>query len=131
MVVIVVVALLIFGPGKIPEIARAISRAYREFAKVRRQVDDTLTDLREEIDLKLEGEESAAPQLRKPAGTRVAARGEPDAESFRSLDQQGSAGQDSSTLEVPEEDDYLAGRGQDKESPATDAGQGEEEARRQ
>ena len=40
MVVILLVAVLIFGAAKIPEIARSLGKAGREFKKARKEVAD-------------------------------------------------------------------------------------------
>jgi Sec-independent protein translocase protein TatA len=92
--VVVLCALLVFGPGKIPEIARAIKTAYRELTRVRIKVDETLTELRQEMDLNLD-----APEHR-PALTNAAGDGD------RQLPPAVKTG--AQTLPVPEEDDYMA-----------------------
>lgn len=52
-VVILIVALLIFGPGKIPEIGRQLGRGLRAFRRV-------TTDLTKEFTKALDAEEKAA-----------------------------------------------------------------------
>lgn len=95
--VIVVVILLIFGPSKIPEVARLLGRFYRELTRVKRQVDDTIADLRQEIDLNLdEPQHTPPPPIRPPAGQRVPQSGAEPAPPGRQI-----------TLAVPEADDYL------------------------
>jgi Sec-independent protein translocase protein TatA len=91
----VLAALLVFGPNKIPEIARALKAAYREFNRVRTKVDETLTGLRQEIDLNFD-DVDAAPAL-KPAANSLGAPQYPQA-----------AQPDGPPLPVPEADDYLA-----------------------
>jgi len=45
---IFVVALIVFGPGKLPEIGRGMGKAIREFKKASREVTDQLTAALEE-----------------------------------------------------------------------------------
>lgn len=95
-VVIIIVALIIFGPHKLPEIARTVSRAYKEWTKVRGQVDDTISDLKREINIKARLEEEIAPAFRTAE---------------RSLDTGAAASRPAelaAPLAVPEADDYLA-----------------------
>lgn len=61
MVVIVIVALLVFGPSRLPEIARTIKRGLQEWNKVKGQVDDTISELKHEIDLKSQVEDPLKP----------------------------------------------------------------------
>jgi TatA/E family protein of Tat protein translocase len=42
LLVVLVVALLVFGPAKLPEIGRQVGRGLREFRKVRDSFDDDL-----------------------------------------------------------------------------------------
>src|SRR5438067_1744524 len=92
LVVIVLLALLVLGPDKLPQLARAAARAYREFMRVRAQVDSHLDELKRELKLDLD----APPKVAPPAGQRMP------------LDQL-HAQEDSAPelLPVPEEDDYL------------------------
>lgn len=106
-VVIVIVALIIFGPNKLPEIARTVSRAYKEWTKVKGQVDDTISDLRREINVKAQIEDELAPVFR------------PD-ERSRALHKPGSHGE-GEALPVPEADDYLSGAGESTDSAAVGA----------
>jgi sec-independent protein translocase protein TatB len=53
-IVIVVVALLVFGPSKLPEIARVVKAAYQEFRKLNQQVSKTVNEIRQDIDLNLD-----------------------------------------------------------------------------
>lgn len=87
---IALVALLVFGPQRIPEIARNIKHGYDEWRKVRSRVDETLSELRQQIDLKLDPAGEAAPSApvrQSPAPPVETAPTE---------------------LPVPSEDDYLA-----------------------
>jgi sec-independent protein translocase protein TatA len=50
LLVILLVALLIFGSKRMPEIGRAIGRGIREFNRARQEVTDTLTRMTEEVE---------------------------------------------------------------------------------
>ncbi len=43
MMLVLVLALIVFGPGKLPEIARGMGRAVREFQKATSQITEELT----------------------------------------------------------------------------------------
>lgn len=53
LMVLFVIALLIFGPRKLPEIARSVGQAMREFKKageeVTRSIEEPVDDLRERL----------------------------------------------------------------------------------
>lgn len=74
LLVIALVAILVFGPGRIPEVMRSISSAYRELTRLRRRVDDTVAELRQEIDLKSGVYDDLSQSLRPPSGARVSAK---------------------------------------------------------
>lgn len=42
MIIVAVVALFVFGPGKLPEVARAVGKGLREFRKAMQDVADDL-----------------------------------------------------------------------------------------
>ncbi len=52
--VLIIIALLIFGPRKLPEIARSVGQAMREFKKageeVTRSFEEPLDELRDDLD---------------------------------------------------------------------------------
>jgi TatA/E family protein of Tat protein translocase len=52
--VLLIIALLIFGPRKLPEIARSVGQAMREFKKageeVTRSFEEPLDELRDDLD---------------------------------------------------------------------------------
>ena len=50
LLVILLVALLIFGSKRMPEIGRAIGRGMREFNRARQEVTDTLTRMTDEAE---------------------------------------------------------------------------------
>lgn len=92
LLVIVFVALLVFGPSRLPEIARTVKRGYQEWARLRNQMDSTISEIRHEIDLKADLDLDNPKQLIPPEGTAHQQRG------ARAADR----------LSVPEQDDYLA-----------------------
>lgn len=59
--VLFVIALLIFGPRKLPEIARSVGQAMREFKKageeVTRSLEEPVNDLRDRIQQTIEFDE--------------------------------------------------------------------------
>jgi sec-independent protein translocase protein TatA len=63
--IILAIALVVFGPKKLPEIGRGIGSALREFNKAR-------NDLMETINSEMEREEAPAPQHTVPAMAAVA-----------------------------------------------------------
>ena len=50
--VILVIALLVFGPNKMPEIARQVGRGMREFRRVQQHLSGELRDVVSEFDTK-------------------------------------------------------------------------------
>ncbi|MEZ5338003.1 MAG: twin-arginine translocase TatA/TatE family subunit [bacterium] len=102
---IALIALLLFGPSRLPDLARSLAKGYREFLKFRQQMNDAVDDLRADIDLDLEEKPSSAPQIRQPSGTRVSAAGDDYLDAPEELIE----------LEVPAEDDYLAAAPDDGE----------------
>ena len=48
--IILVVALVIFGPQKLPEMGRSLGKAIREFKSVGTEIQDELTKAADEID---------------------------------------------------------------------------------
>jgi len=55
LILVLVVALIVLGPRRLPELARSIGRGLREFQKAADDVKDSLTrDLREEPEVPLE-----------------------------------------------------------------------------
>jgi sec-independent protein translocase protein TatA len=49
--VILVVALLVFGPNKMPELGRQLARGVREFRKIQQHLSSELHDVVSELDL--------------------------------------------------------------------------------
>ncbi len=59
LLVILVVALIVIGPKKLPDIAKALGRAYREFVRASNELRDTITVDLEEEEEKEGGEEAS------------------------------------------------------------------------
>ena len=78
LLVIALVALLVFGPGRIPEVARAIAGAYRELMRLRSQVDDTVGELRRDLDLNVDPLELMGPGTKPLLGPRPRAQSPAD-----------------------------------------------------
>jgi Tat protein translocase TatB subunit len=98
LLVIALVALVLLGPERLPPLARAFARGYREFMKVRRQVDDTLTDLKKDMKLDLD----EAPAVRPPVGRRV------PLDQLHAVELEERERRAAEALPVAEGDDYLA-----------------------
>lgn len=49
MIIILVLALLLFGPKKLPELARALGEAAREYHKAAREFDKETEELRKTV----------------------------------------------------------------------------------
>lgn len=95
---IALVALLVFGPDRIPGLARSLARGYRELTRLKRQVSVSVDEIKKDLDLELELEDELTglpdPRqlLREPGAPRVDSTGAAHAP----------------LLPVPPEDDYLA-----------------------
>jgi Sec-independent protein translocase protein TatA len=105
LVIIAIIAVILLGPERIPQVARGLARAYRELTKVRRQVDTTIGELKSE--LKLDELELDEPELKPPPGKRV------PLDQLHAMDdilkpEEGRPSSSPEPLEVPPEDDYLA-----------------------
>lgn len=44
LVIILVVALIIFGPGKLPELGKSLGKGIREFRSATREIKETVSD---------------------------------------------------------------------------------------
>jgi sec-independent protein translocase protein TatA len=42
LILILVIALIVFGPGKLPDVGRALGKTIREFKKASREIQDDL-----------------------------------------------------------------------------------------
>lgn len=59
LIIILAVALIVFGPRKLPEIGRSIGEGLRELRKASRGIMDTLDSVNDDLDLKKETEDNA------------------------------------------------------------------------
>jgi sec-independent protein translocase protein TatA len=70
--VILVVALIVFGPNKMPEIGRQVARGVREFRRVQQHLNRELQDVVSELDPTAPGgSDGVAPNGAKPGGDPV------------------------------------------------------------
>ena len=67
LVVILLLALIVFGPGKLPEVGRALGRTINEFRRVSRQVEEDINA------------EPRRPERARPADSQDGASGAPPA----------------------------------------------------
>jgi sec-independent protein translocase protein TatB len=116
-ITIVLVATLLLGPEKIPEVARWLAKGYRELARLRQHVGSTFDDVKRDLKIdpvlldplaedKPRGGETGL--IRPPAGERATSGGRavpPPAPS--ALADDGSGRFLFQSLAVPAEDDYL------------------------
>lgn len=104
LLVIAFVALLVFGPQRIPELARAAARGYRELMKLRRTVDSAIDDVKRDLDLDAELKQlDSGGLLRAPQEERSSAR----ASSLPRPAESPGPANEAPRLPVPAEDDYL------------------------
>jgi sec-independent protein translocase protein TatA len=81
--VILVIALLVFGPDKMPEIARQVGRGFREFKRVQNHLKAELRDVVSEFDSADDTKETGTPV---PAATGDPVPGFPTAASATAVD---------------------------------------------
>ena len=60
--VVLVIALLVFGPNKMPEIAKQVGKGFREFRRVQQHLQSELRDVVSEFDTP-----SSTPSVEQPA----------------------------------------------------------------
>jgi sec-independent protein translocase protein TatA len=77
LMIIFVIALIIFGPRKLPELGRSLGRSLSEFKKASNELRSTLE---EEIRIEEQKEASAKAQAASPAPGPTVARGTSDEE---------------------------------------------------
>ena len=68
-VVILIVALIVFGPGKLPEVGRAIGKGLREFRKAQAALSQTLNSIDEPE--KKSGDEKSATVTQTPVAEKI------------------------------------------------------------
>lgn len=63
LIIILVLALIIFGPGKLPEVGKAIGRSIREFKAASSAVDDNIKEVTSTVNAAVQGpvQETARP----------------------------------------------------------------------
>ncbi len=74
LVAIILIALLVLGPERIPGVARSLARLYKEFTKVRKQADSAVQDIKKELKLDealLDDDADESPRIRPPQGERA------------------------------------------------------------
>ncbi len=98
MILILAIALIVIGPKKLPDLAKSLGRAMREFKKatnefketmqidnelseVKKAFDDINEDVKETIDLKLEPEKKAVDKTE----TDAEKKGGPESDDFENL----------------------------------------------
>ncbi|HMG27598.1 MAG TPA: twin-arginine translocase TatA/TatE family subunit [Acidimicrobiia bacterium] len=71
--VVLVVALVVFGPSKLPELGRQVGRGYREFRKFQQGIRDDIEDaFRDDEGHGSDGADDAPRQLEPPPPDRSA-----------------------------------------------------------
>ena len=60
LVLILLIVLIIFGVGKLPQIGGALGSAIRDFRKAQKEIDDTIDEVKGDIDNAKEDIEGAA-----------------------------------------------------------------------
>ncbi len=72
-IVILIVALLLFGPSKLPEVARSIGKTLDEFRKMADDVKETIREemTKIEVDLSTEDKEDTTPQEKEKSSSHV------------------------------------------------------------
>ena len=64
LILILLIVLIIFGVGKLPQIGSALGTAIRDFRKAQKEIDDTIDEVKDDIDkasrLEEEDEEAVA-----------------------------------------------------------------------
>ena len=64
LVIIFVIALIIFGPRKLPELGKSLGRSLNDFPRASNELKSTLVD-----EIRVEEQRSATPAAPKPAST--------------------------------------------------------------
>ncbi len=59
LIIILIIALVIFGPGKLPELGAGLGRALREFQKASREIQNQIDITETEADAKGENEKGS------------------------------------------------------------------------
>lgn len=54
LILVLLIVLIIFGVGKLPEIGGALGRAIRDFRKAQKEIDNTIEEVKSDLDAKEE-----------------------------------------------------------------------------
>jgi TatA/E family protein of Tat protein translocase len=73
LIIIFVIALIIFGPRKLPELGRSLGRSLSEFKKASNELRSTL-----EEEIRIEDQKDAVTKMQAQAAAPTVARGAPD-----------------------------------------------------
>jgi TatA/E family protein of Tat protein translocase len=95
LVIILVIALIIFGPRKLPELGRSLGKSIGEFRKASNELKSTLE---EEIRVEEQKEQRAKMEAEQASAIAAAAPASPVPETFDDL-----TGPDAPVSDVPEE----------------------------
>jgi len=68
LILILIIALLVFGPGKLPEIGGALGKGIREFRKASTELTDTFTKEVQETKEAIEGESASSSTVDEKKG---------------------------------------------------------------
>jgi sec-independent protein translocase protein TatA len=81
LIVILVLAVLVFGPSKLPEIGNSLGKGIREFRKVTNEVMEPVNEVKQSVNeiKQLPNSLLAEPPARKPAQAEVAEPAQPAA----------------------------------------------------
>jgi TatA/E family protein of Tat protein translocase len=75
LIIIFVIALIIFGPRKLPELGRSLGRSLSEFKKASNELRSTL-----EEEIRIEEQKEAAAKAQPATPSPTVSRGTPDAD---------------------------------------------------
>lgn len=59
LILVLLIVLIIFGVGKLPEIGGALGKAIRDFRKAQKEIDDTVEGVKKDLTLEEEQEKKA------------------------------------------------------------------------
>ena len=57
LILVLLIVLIIFGVGKLPEIGGALGKAIRDFRKAQKEIDETIEDVKSDLDVTAEEKE--------------------------------------------------------------------------
>ncbi len=102
LVLILAIALIIFGPRKLPEIGRSIGRGIREFRSATTDVKKSIN--LDEVDDEQEDEEAKAPQKAGQQQAETAAGADDGTAQGSSLEETGSEAQENESAAAQKEE---------------------------